>query len=126
MPTMNFKKTFVEPILDGTKAHTIRFSKRQIRKGQLLYCQTGSRFAPSRFAVLPAMRVRKILLSRDTVMICDEEGPEFTVPPLHKFARADGFQNWVDLREWFDSVYGTDRGVMEGQLVQWIPAEWEK
>ena len=126
MPTMNFKKNFVEPILDGTKAHTIRFSKRPVKKGQLLYCQTGSRFKPSRFAVLPAMRVRIVTLSRETVSVWNEDGRGFTVPPLDKFARADGFQNWAALRAWFDSVYGSDRDVMEGQLVQWIPAEWEK
>lgn len=126
MPTMNFKKTFVQPILDGEKVHTMRFSKRKVRKGQLLYCQTGSRFKPSRFAVLPAMRVRELLISREAVSIWNENRQGFTVPPLDAFARADGFENWAALNKWLDAVYGADRGVMKGQLVQWAPAEWEK
>ena len=126
MPTMNYKKMFVEPILDGGKVHTMRFSKRKVRKGQLLYCQTGSRFKPSRFAVLPAMRVRNIILTRDMVEVWNEDGQSFIVPPCDAFAQSDGFRDWKELRDWFDSTYGADCGVMEGQLIQWAKAEWEK
>lgn len=126
MPTMNFKKNFVQLILDGKKAHTLRFSKRPVRKGQLLYCQTGSRFKPSRFAVLPAMRVRFAILTRDMIEVWNEDGKSFTVPPRDAFARADGFLNWEEMNDWFDSTYGCDRGPMEGHLIQWAKAEWEK
>lgn len=127
MPTMNFRKQFVQPILEGSKVHTVRFSKRPVRKGQLLYCQTGSRFAPSRFAVLPAMRVRKITLSRETLQVWNEDKPSgFIVPARDKFAQADGFKNWDELRAWFDATYGSDRGELHGCLVQWAEADWEK
>jgi len=125
MPTLNFKHYFVDKILDGSKTHTMRFGARQIRQGQLLYCQYGQRFKPTRFAVLPAMRVRKVTLTRETVMVWNEDGMSFTVPPLDQFSRADGFQDWDDLKNWFDQVYGFDRTELQGQLVQWVQASWE-
>lgn len=126
MPIVNFKKYFVQPILDGQKVHTLRFSKRPVKKGQLLYCQTGSRFKPSRFAVLPAMRVRTVILTREMIEVWNENGKSFIVPPRDAFARADGFRDWKELCNWFDSTYGEDREAMTGKLVQWLPAEWEK
>jgi hypothetical protein len=72
------------------------------------------------------MRVRKVILTRETVSVWNEDGRGFTVPPKDKFAQADGFQDWFEMRDWFDSVYGVNRGTMEGQLIQWAIAEWEK
>jgi hypothetical protein len=126
MPLLNFKKRFVEPILEGTKVHTIRFRKIPIKKGQMLYSQTGSRFKPVRFAVLPAMRVRDITLTRDTVMVWQETGRSFVVPSLNEFARADGFRDWAEMLEWFDAEYGSERGPLTGQLIQWAQARWER
>jgi hypothetical protein len=128
MPILNFKKQFVEPIMAGSKVHTIRAYKipGRIRKGQLLYCQTGSRFKPSRFAVLPVMRVREINLSRETVTIWDESGKSFVVPPLDIFAQADGFKDWAEMRDWFDVTYGADRMPTGYLLIQWIEAPWER
>lgn len=128
MPTMNFKTRFVEPILAGTKVHTMRFPG-NVRRGQLLYCQHGSRFRHTRFAVLPAMRVRTITLAPETIMIWDEDGRGFKVPPLDLFARADGFANWDELTTWFNSlhmrIHGRPRDVIRGQLIQWAQAPWE-
>lgn len=128
MPILNFKKQFVEPIMEGSKVHTIRVFKvpGRIRKGQLLYCQTGSRFKPTRFSVLPAMRVREVTLSRDTVSVWNENGDGFVVPPLDLFAQADGFKDWAEMRDWFDKEYGSDRGPLSGVLVQWAEAPWER
>ena len=126
MPVLNFQKRFVAGVLAGTKVHTIRFNVRPVRKGQLLYCQHGPRFGATRFAVLPAMRVRPVTLAQETVMVWDEDGRSFTVPPLDCFAQADGFRDWAELRDWFDDVYGADRPVLKGQLIQWAGAEWER
>ena len=126
MPLLNFKKRFVEPIMDGTKCHTIRAHKRPIQKGQLLYCQTGSRFKATRFAVLPAMRVREVCLSRDTVMVWKEDCSGFVVPPLDIFAQADGFKDWAEMRDWFDAEYGIDRKPTVYHLIQWAEAPWER
>lgn len=126
MPILNFERMFVEQILDGHKSHTMRFGVRTVHKGQLLYCQYGSRFRPTRFAVLPAMRVREVRLSRYDVRIFNETGLGFIVPARDAFARADGFRDWDDLRTWFDSVYGWRRESMTGQLIQWAEAGWEK
>jgi hypothetical protein len=125
MPTMNYKKYFVQAILDGKKVHTLRFSKRAVRKGQLLYCQTGSRFKPNRFAVLPAMRVRDIVLTRDMIEVWSEDSKLCCIPPRNQFAQADGFRDWAELRDWFDATYGANRKAMYGKLVQWAEAPWE-
>lgn len=129
MPILNFQKGFADPILAGIKLHTLRFPG-NARRGQLLYCQHGSRFRPTRFAVLPAMRVRSVTLTPDTIMIWDEDGRGFVVPPRDVFARADGFENWAEMTAWFDSmhlrIHGKPRDVLRGQLIQWAKAPWEK
>lgn len=126
MPILHFHKRLVEPVLDGSKPHTFRIRKIKIRRGQLLYCQSGPRFKPVRFAVLPVMRARDVVITRDTVMVWQESGKSFTVPSMNTFAKAEGFRDWAEMSEWFDAAYGSDRGPLQGQLIQWAEAPWEK
>jgi hypothetical protein len=128
MPGLNYIPRMVQPILDGTKVHTIRFSIRSFRKGMMLYMQTGSRFRPKRFMTAPAMRVRDIDITQDAVVIWKEDHRGFIAPARDKFARADGFKDWKDFQDFFRSRYnlGNESYELKGQLIQWAQAEWEK
>lgn len=122
MPILNFQRRFVPKILAETKVHTIRvMGTRKFRPGNMLYMQTGPRFAPERFAVNQCLRVREIRLFTNNCTIWHEDDSGFIMPPLDRFARADGFENWAELQEFF-------KGRLDGvrhQLIQWAPAEWE-
>jgi len=131
MPCANFRRRFVQPILDDTKAHTVRAGGRVYKAGQTMFMQTGSRYHPKRFAQRLIIRVRPITITDVTVMVWREDLTGFVVPSLDKFARADGFKDWSDLKEFFLAMHG-DRSVhgfrffnIQGRLIQWAPAEWE-
>ena len=122
MPTLNFMPRMVDPILGGTKVHTVRFGKRAYRPGQNLQMQTGSRYKPTRFITLPCTRVRGIRLSSVCVSIWSDVDLSFIVPARNLFARCDGFEDWEDLLHWLDLKPGERR---DGRLIQWAPAIWE-
>lgn len=132
MPCGNFRRRFVDPILHGSKVHTIRCGKRNFKVGQTFFMQTGARFSPERFADRVITRVRPITISDVTVLVWKEDLSGFVVPPLDKFARADGFKDWADLRQFFLAMHGYQTGfdfkvfLIQGRLIQWAPAEWER
>lgn len=123
MPILNFQRRFVPRILAASKVHTIRvIGNRKFQPGDTLYMQTGPRFKPERFAVRPCIRVREIRMFTNACMIWHEDESGFMVPPLDRFARCDGFENWAELQEFF-------AGKMTGiryQLIQWARADWER
>jgi len=131
MPCANFRARFVHPIIEGTKVHTVRCGRRAFKVGQTMYMQSGSRFKPTRFASRRILRVRPITITDVTVMVWREDLTGFLVPPLDKFARADGFKDWADLKAFFlamhgqRSVHGFKFFTIQGRLIQWAPEEWE-
>lgn len=123
MPNLHFMPRMVDPILNRTKPHTVRFGDRTFQRGQFLYMQTGSRYQPKRFAVLPCLRVRDIYVRSVGVVIWEERKRGFTVPQRDFFAQCDGFIDWQEMLDWLHLEEGQEK---RGQLIQWIPAAWEK
>jgi len=131
MPCANFHKRFVDPILGGSKVHTVRAGKRVHKVGQILSMQTGFRYHPQPFAQHVIIRVRPITITDVTVMVWREDLSGCIVPHLDKFANADGFKDWADLKEFFLRMHGEKSAHgfwffnVQGRLVQWAPAEWD-
>ena len=131
MPCASFRRRFVHPIQEGTKVHTVRAGSRNYKVGQTMFMQTGARYRPERFADRLITRVRPITISDVTVMVWREDLTGFVVPPLDKFARADGFKDWADLKAFFlamhgkASTFGFRFFLVQGRLIQWAQAEWE-
>lgn len=124
MPCISFNQRFPKLIMDGIKVHTMRFGKRKYRPGQILYMQTGPRFKPERFFTVPVSRVRMVVLTEHSPIIWHENNRGFIVPNRDVFARCDGFMDWSDLLGFFQEMHG-ETFRLEGQLVQWLPGEWE-
>lgn len=127
MPILNFQRRFVAPILAGTKVHTIRcIGCRPHKEGETLFMQTGSRFRPERFKTVPALRVRNLRMTADTVMIDQPSPGLFMIPPLDLFAVADGFEDWMNMLRFFIDRYRLMHKALDAQLIQWAPALWEE
>lgn len=123
MPGLNYQWYFGELVAMRVKPHTIRpYGKRPYKIGDALHHFTGMRTKHCRRIGFDlCTSVRRITITDETVMIACPSCL-FMVPPLDRFARADGFQSWEDMRAWFSDRYGLP---FLGQLIQWAPAEWE-
>lgn len=121
MPLLNFQTRFVPLIIRGTKVHTVRMLGHRLhRAGETLYMQYGPRFHPLRFATPVCQRVRPIDITRNYARVWNEDRSSYLIPVPDLFARADGFEDWDDLRKFFVHVPRLNL-----QLVQWAPAVWE-
>lgn len=125
MPPLNYQERFGLLVEARRKPHTIRpIGKRGYKVGDALHHFIGMRTAQCRRIGLDyCTQVRRIRITPETVMIDLPEPSIFFIPPLDRFARADGFRNWEEMRDWFSERYGLP---FFGQLVQWAPAEWER
>ena len=118
---LGFKKRFVEPILNGTKIHTIREDKRNRWKvGNKIHFATGVRtksynqFAEGEVSEIFHIRVYYY-----------PEGPAVDIYPwdcssllcltedqVEELAKNDGFNSTEDFFDWFDKDF-------EGKLICW-------
>ncbi len=123
MPALNFQKQFAPAVESGEKRQTIRAfrkDKRDPKVGQILYFFTGMRHKGCR-------RLGKaICLSVDQVTIgpggIGFEGPSYIEPLVRTGwtadfeAKQDGFENFAEMRDWFDKTYGLP---FRGLLIRW-------
>lgn len=130
MVAYSFKKQFAPKILDGTKRGTIRAErKRHARPGEPLQLYTGMRTKACHLIA------RATCASIEPIYIRPELGGYVTLPfrgekisdrlALNDFARADGFEGWTDMIEFwlrehpntetFSGVHITWRDITTGE-----------
>jgi hypothetical protein len=138
MVAYSFKARFAEPILAGTKLHTVRAPrKRHARPGEGLQLYTGMR---TRQCKLIARKTCAAVLA---VIICPQDdwvavqdlypwpgiAPEWALPTRRKltyvdvqdFARRDGFKDWEEMRAFWREEHPEtrDQSTFEGVLIGW-------
>lgn len=119
MVAYSFKARFAEPILAGSKRHTIRAErKRHAREGEELQLYTGMRTRQCR------LLGRSVCIGVFPVMLSFFPGFEYFVTPgrpresIDEFARSDGFADWAELRAfWAANHPGIDE--FHGHLIAW-------
>jgi hypothetical protein len=121
MVAYSFAPRFVEPILNGTKAQTIRApgKRRHAAPGDALQLYTGMRtkqcklIRRARCTDVEAIRLRFDRPDVTTV------GEYISKPAeLDRFARCDGFQDYADMRAFWRQKHG-DLDRFEGVLIRW-------
>lgn len=124
MVAYSFKKQFAEPILAGTKRQTIRADrKRHARPGEELQLYTGMRTKQCRKvgrSICEAVLTILIDMTTETVVIRHEKLDDLIETPddLAKFAMADGFASWADMKAfWRTNHPGVDE--FEGVMIRW-------
>jgi len=114
-----FQPRFSAMVEDGTKRQTIRpIPSRLPLAGDLISCRawTGKPYrSPQRILrVSPIVYVVSVDLSWDRV-----ECAGVPVPDLDRFAQADGFRGWFEMRAWFWMNHDLIRSNFHGILIKW-------
>lgn len=118
MGLYNFKPQFVQPILDGTKRHTIRRRrKRPDRPGSILHLYTGLRQPGARLLkCVTCLRVMLIQINADGRIFVDER--ELTGDEKQVLARFDGFEDLASMMAYWRDAGGLP---FNGDLIVWAP-----
>ena len=114
---------FKDKIIGGSKRQTIRgIRKHPIKEGETLYMWWKQR-SPEREKLGEAkcISVKLIRLDDDSVRILDPENlcnttVYSTKEKLDRFAVSDGFNNWQELVEFFETTHGLP---FKGVLIEW-------
>ncbi len=118
MPAFNFQKQFAPSVESGEKRQTIR-SPRKIRPeaGQAAHLYTGLRTKACRkLGEHEIKSVKPIIITQAGVGSMGDIVAIYSRDALDKFARADGFESWTAMRDWFDKTHGLP---FEGDLIKW-------
>jgi len=127
MVAYNFKKQFADDVEYGTKRQTVRAERkdnRHAKPGDNLQLFTGMRTKGCRkLRDAICSRVQKIRIEATEMFIDGERlqagsGNQFADPDNfdNDFAKADGFDEFMDMSEWFSDTHGLP---FEGVLIKW-------
>lgn len=122
MTTLMFLKRFLQPILSGHKHQTIRPPrKRPLKIGETL----SLRHWEDKAYRSPQVEFAAVRCAGAFAITVDATGVKLggiPVEDVHAFARGDGFGNWNEMREFFESRFGYGLP-FEGTLIQWEDAK---
>ncbi len=128
MPALNFKQEFAEKIADGSKTQTVRKPRKDGRPhakpGDKINLYTGMRTKECRLLCEARVTsVRPVTLDGTSMTLGGREmrqgeGNQYFDPETfdNDFARADGFDEYMDMAAWFDERYGLP---FKGVVIQW-------
>lgn len=121
MPVLGFKKQFVQPILAGTKVHTIRAPRKHpVKVCQRLYFYTGVRTKDAdKFGEAICSKIQEIeIVTRSASDLATVAIDKKLISRDEKLrlVHADGFASEMDFSAFFRSNYGYR---FIGQLIHW-------
>jgi len=122
MPALNFQKRFADKILSGEKQQTIRKDrKRPIKIGDTLYLYTGLRTPKAKkLKEVECIEVSNIEIDLYYFHInCGDHQlttNAYYMSALNSFAQDDGFEDWVEMVQWFEKNHGLP---FKGQIIYW-------
>jgi hypothetical protein len=132
MVAISFKSEFVDLIDGGEKTRTIRGIRKagNPEPGNVLQLYTGLRTANcEKIRDVTCTRVRPVIIDHMGIRLAGRQlyagdAPAYQGGPDPEsydgdFARADGFDNFVSMLEFFEKQYGLP---FEGQLIEWTLA----
>ena len=121
MPLYSYTPELAPKVKSGEKRQTIR-TKRTIRPkvGQKAHNYAGSYAQKREHLGSPniMMLIDVVISAKGITLFCGKPG-EFTVSDsfgLNMEARTDGFENWQQMREYFETTHGLP---FEGDLIKW-------
>lgn len=132
MAALSYNARFVEYVINGllnlpgrTKSQTIRnFRKYPIKKGERLYHYFGMRTKHcKKLGESVASRVSPIEITTRGITIFAKNHSYhqriWRKIDKDKFAYADGFSDWSEMKQWWMSTHGSDCFPFTGQLITW-------
>lgn len=121
MSVIMFQDRFAELVLSGAKRQTVRrVRKRPIKPGDSLSLRkwSGAAYRTKQIPLKEAVcvSVNNVRIDKGKIQVlCSSENPSRIVD-LDSFAKADGFESWEDMVNWFDKTHGLP---FEGILIRW-------
>lgn len=120
---LNFKRQFATDVESGKKHQTVRATRKD-RKipsvGDIACCYTGLRTRASRLLrESPIISVRRVRICHEFDGQLVVDGELLTHEARTAFARADGFDHWGAMLQFFADNHG--RHDFEGFCVEWQP-----
>lgn len=118
---LGFKKQFVEPIINGTKIHTIREDKtNRWKKDRVIQMSTGVRTKQyKQFAEKICTGVRSIEINpinkTVSMIVNGTEEHFFNDKGIDILSKNDGFNSSAEFWEWFNKPF-------KGKLIYW---DWD-
>jgi hypothetical protein len=117
MPAFNFQKQFAEAVELGIKKQTIRMRRmNRPRIGQMAFLYTGMRTKKCR--LLKASMIKKVssvlMYALSEYVVVGNE--QIEGDKLEQFAKADGFESWAAMYNWFHHTHGMP---FFGDLISW-------
>lgn len=127
MPLLGFRPRFGPAILDGVKRQTIRAPRKDARpharEGDTLHLYTGLRTKNARkLGTATCLGVDEVYMNfqRNAVTVTTDLGvrPILSFDALDDFAKADGLEDWADMKATFAALHG-DGVEFRGALIRW-------
>ena len=121
MTAINFMPQFVPAIQNGNKRQTIRKTRKYpIKVGDTLQLYTKLRTKYAEL-IMEAICSEVCCVVIETTRVLVDGKP---IADLDKFAIADGFKNWQEMRAWFEKTHSLP---FQGDLIRWEEAiSWVK
>lgn len=124
----NFKKQFAPLVEAGTKRQTVRAKRKDGRipvPGDTAKCYTGLRTSATRLLVsAPVIEASPVLIDfkERTLSV---NGTRLDAAQSLQFARADGFESFIQMLHWFEDTYEESSKfepyLFEGFFTKWQP-----
>lgn len=121
---IGFKKQFVEPILQGTKVHTIRDDKKhRWTSGMTMHMYTGGRFSKEyhQFAEKQCLSIQRVFMTYTHILEISVGDRElFGHHEREKFAIADGFESLKAFEDyWYPIIMQHPLQQFTGRVLHW-------
>ncbi|MBD1394282.1 hypothetical protein [Mucilaginibacter glaciei] len=122
---ISFNKKFVEPILTGSKIHTIREdAKGRWRPGITMHMYTGGRFSKEyrQFIEMDCRSVQDVYMTyyNGKLEVSVDDTLIYGYPERNEFAISDGFADWEDFEKWWIPILMNDPELKyKGRVIHW-------
>lgn len=120
MPILNYKDPLIEKVMDGSKIHTVRFSKRPWKIGDSAIHATGVRTKNYR-----EHRRDDVTLVQPITICCEPgkkrlevNGMGLVLEQAKSLSSSDGFESLASFFHFFATTY-SETEELKGQLIHW-------
>ena len=122
---LGFKKQFVEPILQGTKIHSIRSDEKgRWKPGLNMQMATGTRTKYYNcFKETKCISTQQIYMSYDWTLHISigSGGAELYHLEKEKLAINDGFASYKEFKDWWIPIMTKTNKEYRGKIIHWTP-----
>lgn len=129
---LSFKPQFKEPILNGSKIHTIREDATdRWKEGNSIQCATGVRTKNyncfKRAECVSTQRIFMTYAYDDILDITIGDRYIHDWKEKERLALNDGFPSWWEFFEWFaDAIEANPKKQFSGKIIHWTDLRYEK